>query len=487
MTFVSLEFLIFLPLTLLVFFASPFRCKWLALLLASYIFYMAWNPPYIILIVGTTAVTWIAALKVGNGTHRSIWFWLGMLANLTPLIIFKYLNFMDAQVGNFALLLGSSWSPPVLQLLLPIAISFHSFQLMAYMIDVYKQRVEPEADWRVFFLYGCFFPQLVAGPIERGAHFLPQLRRLFDPSAASEFAISYDRCVDGLRLMLLGYFKKVVVADNLGPFVDGTFATHSTHSGLLMLVSAVAFALQIYFDFSAYTDIARGTARIMGFYLLENFNYPYLARSIQDFWRRWHISLTSWFRDYVYIPLGGNRVAPLTWTRNVLAAFVLSGLWHGANWTFVLWGLLHATYYLIEEFGRRLIGEERVRSIIARAPQLAGFIGGIVTFICVTLAWVVFRAPSIGDAVAILGQIARAVVDNSGFSEIDRATMQSFYNLPAAFLFAAILLCCEALAIRGLRFANFSGVLRWTVYYGVLVSMLVFGQFGHSPFIYFQF
>jgi alginate O-acetyltransferase complex protein AlgI len=488
MTFVSVDFLIFFPVVVVLFFVAPFRFRWVVLLAASYIFYMAWNPVYVLLIIGTTIVTWASALATLTWRSRYLAFLIGLTANLGGLVFFKYFAFLNDQIIALASLIGLQYPVRPFQILLPIAISFHSFQMIAYMVDVYRRRIDPETDIRTFLLYGCFFPQLVAGPIERGEHFLPQLRRLFDPTEARFFQFNYDRASDGLRLMLIGFFKKIVVADNFGPFVDAAFAHHGSYSPASVAVAVLAFSLQIYFDFSAYTDIARGAAHVLGFHLVENFNRPYFAGSISEFWRRWHMSLTGWFRDYVYIPLGGNRVSASRWAANILITFLLSGLWHGANWTFAVWGLLHGAFYLGEQAIRR-IGlrawshpESVTASLFWRTVQSA------VVLFCVGFAWIFFRAPTITDAFAILSHLKEGVLGRTA------ADLQTFswstnigQGLATALFFSAVVLIAEAMASREIRLKKLPVLLRWGIYYGMLASMMLVGQVGNSPFIYFQF
>ena len=487
MTFISLEFLIFFPIVLLLFFGCPFRYRWLVLLIASYVFYMAWNAIYILLIILTTLATfWFAIGCATSPPHRKrkVFFLLGVASNIGPLVYFKYLNFLAATVGQLPHYIGIAWQAPHLQLILPLAISFHSFQLTAYMIDVYTGKIPHERDLRVFALYACFFPQLVAGPIERGAHFLPQLRRLYNPAHAEAFKLSYERFAAGARLMLWGYFKKVLVADNLAVPVDLVFAAPLTHGSWTLLAAVFFFAIQIYFDFSAYTDIARGTARIMGFDLLENFNSPYFARSIADFWRSWHMSLTRWFRDYLYVPLGGNQVSTWKWTRNIAAVFLLSGLWHGAAWTFIAWGALHAIFYLVEHFTRPMRDSILRLSLFDRLGLLVRGLQWAVTFAGVTFAWIFFRAASMNDALVIATKIftPHNVAVAVALKEVHFDMFQAAALMGMIAVFAG-----ELIYRKGFRVEALPTPARWAGYYSLLLACVFFGRWGNSPFIYFQF
>jgi len=335
MLFNSLDFLIFFPVIVGLYFALSPKYRWVLLLGASYYFYMCWKAEYIILIVFSTLVDYFAArqmARIQEKKKRRPFLYLSLLSNLGLLFFFKYWNFFSGETR--ALL--DSWNimadVPTFQLLLPVGISFYTFQTLSYTIDVYNGKLEPEKNLGRFALYVSFFPQLVAGPIERATHLLPQLRQTFD--------FDYQRVVSGLQQMLWGFFKKVVIADRLAVYVNEIYASPGDENGLALLLATYFFAFQIYCDFSGYSDIAIGAARVMGYDLMENFRTPYLSKSIREFWSRWHISLSTWFRDYLYIPLGGNRVPQVRWFLNLFIVFVVSGFWHGANWTFLIWGAL---------------------------------------------------------------------------------------------------------------------------------------------------
>jgi D-alanyl-lipoteichoic acid acyltransferase DltB (MBOAT superfamily) len=339
MLFNSIQFLIFFPVIATIYFLLPHRYRWLLLLVGSYYFYMSWKPEYIILILASTLIDYSVGLKLGSESRPAIrrrWLLLSLVTNLGLLFSFKYFNFFNDSFRQLFQMANLSYPVPALNVLLPVGISFYTFQTLSYTIDVYRGKIQPERHLGVFALFVSFFPQLVAGPIERSGNLLPQFYQ--------KTAVDYERIISGLQRMTWGFFKKVVIADRLALLVNTVYNHPTEFSGMPLIIATYAFGFQIYCDFSAYSDIAIGAARVMGFDLMENFRQPYYARSIPEFWRRWHISLSTWFRDYVYLPLGGNRVKLPHWVFNILVVFVVSGLWHGANWTFVIWGALHGIF-----------------------------------------------------------------------------------------------------------------------------------------------
>ncbi|MCC6694639.1 MAG: MBOAT family protein [Candidatus Hydrogenedentes bacterium] len=394
MLFNSIEFVVFLPLVLVVCFSLPWRWQWVFLLAASYAFYMAWKPAYIILIIFSTAIDYWAGLALGatrDPRRRRLFLILSMSSNLGLLFTYKYLDFFLRSAGWVC---DSAHLPieiPAINLLLPVGISFYSFQSMSYTIDVFMNRQPPERSFGRFALYVTFFPQLVAGPIERSSSLLPQLRQ--------HFGFDAERMSSGLRLILWGLFKKMVIADRLAIVADRVYDDPHAYSGPVLVIATICFAFQIYCDFSGYSDIAVGAARTLNVDLMQNFNRPYIARSIPEFWSRWHISLSTWFRDYVYIPLGGNRVSRKRQALNILAVFGLSGLWHGANWTFVVWGLLHASYYLAHQWTTQPRLWLYEVTGLNREPRTLAALQIAATFAQVCVGWSFFRAASIEDAV----------------------------------------------------------------------------------------
>ncbi len=343
MTFTSPEFVIFFSAFVPLYFATAHRYRWVLLLLASYFFYAYGSGIYVVLILFSTLVDYTSARAMGvttNPRRKKLLLAASLTVNLGTLFIFKYFNFFNQSFAALAEVLSVGYPIGALSVLLPVGISFYTFQSMAYTIDVYRGAIEPEKHLGIMATFVAFFPQLVAGPIERAQHMLPQFRR--------RVQFDTERTVAGLRLILWGAFKKIVIADRLAIYVNTVYNAPERHSGLPLLIATVFFAFQIYSDFSAYTDIAIGSAKILGFDLMENFRQPYFSKSAREFWARWHISLSTWFRDYLYIPLGGNRVPFPRYLLNLMIVFVVSGLWHGASWTFVIWGALHGIYIVVE-------------------------------------------------------------------------------------------------------------------------------------------
>ena len=401
MLFNSIAFLCFLPLVLLGVSTLPQRWRNPFLLAASYFFYGAWDWRFLFLLFGTTCVDYWAAQRIAASaapSRRRGFLLLSLGTNLAVLGFFKYYNFFAGSAAQLLAALGIQASPWTLSVILPVGVSFYTFQSMAYVIDVYRGDMLPASRFRDYALAVAFFPQLVAGPIERISHLLPQLLAQVRPAP--------ERIQVGLTLMMLGFTKKVLIADVLAPEVDLIFSHPGQMSSGLLLKGAYCFALQIYGDFSGYSDIARGVAELLGVRLIKNFEQPYLSQSITEFWRRWHISLSSWLRDYLYISLGGNRRGAWITYRNLMLTMLIGGLWHGANWTFVVWGGLHGAYLALERMVG--VGRERVQWAGAGALAWAGAIARIVvTFHLVTLAWIFFRAPNVAAALEYLRGILR--------------------------------------------------------------------------------
>lgn len=333
MLFNSIAFMIFLPIVFILYWILPHRYRWIFLLVSSYYFYMSWDAKYIILILFTTGVSYFAALLIESQeskVRKKIILSSAVLFCLVGLFFFKYFNFFSESIMVLLKCFEIPVKPVLLKLVLPVGISFYSFQTLSYIIDVYRGKAKAERHFGVYATFISFFPQLVAGPIERTENLLPQIKQ--------KHTFNYDMSIYGLKLMLWGYFKKLVIADAIAQYVDPVFAMPSAYGGIDFFIAASFFTIQIYCDFSGYSDIAIGTAKLFGINLMTNFKSPYFSTSIQEFWSRWHISLSTWFRDYIYIPLGGNRCSKLRHSFNLLITFLISGLWHGANWTFVLWG-----------------------------------------------------------------------------------------------------------------------------------------------------
>ncbi|MGN1347254.1 MAG: MBOAT family O-acyltransferase [Eubacteriales bacterium] len=403
MNFNSAEFLIFYPVVLLLHFLIPIRFRWIALLAVSYYFYMTWNPSLIFLILFTTAVSWVCARVIERSQRkatRRLCLVVTLVICLGVLFFFKYYNFLARSVSGLLALFGAASTDFTLNLILPVGISFYTFQTLSYVIDVYRGQIQTEPHFGYYALFVSFFPQLVAGPIERPENLLPQLHTKQVWNTADAAA--------GLKRMMVGFFKKVVVADLLAVYVNAVYNDAEHAAALSVLLASVLFAVQIYCDFSGYTDIAIGCARVMGIRLMQNFDLPYTARSIKEFWNRWHISLSSWFRDYLYFPLGGSRCSRPRHLFNLMVVFLVSGLWHGAAWTFVLWGFLHGAYQVIgiltKNAREKLCQTLGIRSDtkVYHAWQT------ICTFLLVTFAWIFFRANSMADLGVLLTKLFTA-------------------------------------------------------------------------------
>ena len=395
MLFNTIEFAIFLPIVFLLYwfvFGRNLRLQNFFVVVASYVFYGWWDRRFLFLIAFTSICSFAAGLLIdkykAEPKKAKAVNVLNIVLNLLILGIFKYYDFFATSFANA--FLGGKTDGLLLNVILPVGISFYTFQALSYSIDVYRGKLEPTRDVIQFFAYVSFFPQLVAGPIERATNLLPQF--------AKPRSFDYETGVDGMRQILWGLFKKMVVADNCAVYVDQVFATYQSQTGSTLLLAAILFAFQIYGDFSGYSDIAIGTAKLFGIRLMRNFNVPYFSRDIAEFWRRWHISLTTWFRDYVYIPLGGSRCSKAKIIRNTFVIFLLSGFWHGANWTFIAWGAYHALLFL----PLILLGKNRrYRDTVAQGRLLPSFKEAgqiLLTFLLITVGWIIFRAESIGMA-----------------------------------------------------------------------------------------
>ena len=451
------------------------------LLAASYYFYACWDWRFLFLLLFSTLLDFFTGLKISaapGSRQRKGWLWLSVAANVGFLGLFKYYNFFAASFAGGLSHLGFRVNTWTLQVILPVGISFYTFHGLSYVIDIYKGRIKPERNFVDYALFVSFFPLLVAGPIERATHLLPQLRekRKFD----------YTQAVDGLKQILWGLFKKVVIADSCSAYVNTLFNPSAAYSGSAHAVGALLFAFQIYCDFSGYSDIALGTARLFGIDLLRNFAFPYFSRDIAEFWRRWHISLSSWFRDYLYIPLGGSKGGMGKKIRNILLIFLVSGFWHGANWTFIVWGLLNALYILPSVL---MNTHRRNLTIVAAGRALPSgreFFSMVATFGLTVLAWIFFRAETVGEAIHYI----RRIFSRSFFTK--PVFPGSEGSLPLCLLIVLFLLIEWQGREQPYAIQNFGSgwrrAFKWSFYYTLLLMIYYFSVVGfNAPFIYFQF
>ena len=482
MLFNSFEFFVFL---IVVYFLYWFVLKKslkgqnILLLVASYFFYGIWDWRFLSLILLSTIVDYIIGHKIhdtDDDTRRKRWLWCSVVFNIGLLGFFKYYNFFIDSWVDLASTLGytmkSTWT---LKVILPVGISFYTFQTMSYSFDIYYRKLKPTKSFLSFAAFVSFFPQLVAGPIERASNLLSQI--------SNKRHFSYAQSVSGLKLILWGLVKKVVIADALGPIVDDIFSNYSSYPSSTLLIGAIFFGFQIYGDFSGYSDIAIGTAKLFGIELMSNFKFPYFSRNIAEFWRRWHISLSSWFQAYIYVPLGGSREGKLKTIRNVFIIFLVSGIWHGANWTFVLWGLVHALIFIPvlllgnnTKYKNTVIAQD---SMLPSAKELLSIFG---VFFIVTIAWIFFRSASIGDAFSFI----------SGLAEFSTAPYfhPNGYRMADYYILVVLFLCYEFIIRRDERAPfNFKNrYVRFLVYTIMVFAMMLFYDSGiDRSFIYFQF
>lgn len=477
MLFNSWQFIFFFIIIFFLYFLLPFRWRPVMLLIGSYIFYMAWKWEFAFLMLGVTALNFITGKKISQSTQKKekrYWLALSLILSLAPLVYYKYANFF---IDNFILLMkefGIKENFTYLNVILPVGISFFTFQALSYSLDVYKKKTQVENNFINFAVFVAFFPQLVAGPIERSSHLLAQFRE--------KHRFDSTLFLEGSKLFIWGLFKKVVIADRLSLYVDRVYSNPDIYSGSTLAIATFFFAIQIYCDFSGYSDMAIGSARILGFKLMQNFNLPYLASSIGNFWKRWHISLSTWFGDYLYIPLGGNRVSYLRWVFNIFVVFLVSGLWHGANWTFVLWGALHALYYLFENWGDKFINFFSLKKL--KQSYVYKVFKIVSVFIMVCFAWIYFRANSISDAFLISEKL---------FTDLNSKLYLGASTVTFLLSVALILLLLTVQVLQYFKYSSlyFSQsrahpVLQFVWYLSLLIGISLFGM-SSSAFIYFQF
>ncbi len=478
MALTSVHFVWFFIVTVLLYFALPQRWRWVVLLAASYYFYMCAEPRFALVMLATTGITYASGLLMSRRDTREVrrrFLLAGLAADLGLLFIFKYLDFSLHAVEEALSSINVIVNMPEMRWLVPLGISFYTLQSLSYLFDVYKGKMAAERHPGYLAAYVSFFPTVTAGPIERGAHLIPQLHERHE--------FSYQRTVYALQLIAWGLFKKLVVADRLAFLVNQVYGDVRSYSGLPLVLATLLFAVQLYADFSGYTDIVRGCASVMGFDILENFNLPYFAKSISEFWRRWHMSMTSWFRDYLYIPLGGNRRGTARTYLNILIVFLASGLWHGASWTFVAWGALHAGYMMV---GRATAGAREAlweRTGVDPGGRAVGVLKALATFLLVDFAWILFRADSLADA----GYIIRNLF-SSGAGSLSVVVGARGFALDCVVI--ALFLAAELVQLRGplLEIVGRQRLaVRWALYCSVVLSVLLLGVAGSQQFVYVQF
>jgi D-alanyl-lipoteichoic acid acyltransferase DltB (MBOAT superfamily) len=478
MLFNSFEFYLFFPIVTVIYFLLPYKYRWLHLLLASCLFYAAFIPAYLLILFFTIVIDYWAGILIENaaGSRRKWFLVISIISNAGILAIFKYYNFI---AGNLNTIFHDI---PLLKIILPIGLSFHTFQAMSYTIEVYRGNQKAERHFGIYALYVMFYPQLVAGPIERPQNMLHQFYEKFD--------FDYDRVISGLRLMMWGLFKKVIIADRLGVAVDAIYDKPHAFNSFGLILGTFLFTFQIFCDFSGYSDIAIGAARVMGFKLMTNFNKPYQARSVSEFWKRWHISLSTWFRDYLYISLGGNRVSIPRWYFNLFIVFLISGLWHGANWTFVIWGALHGFYLVFALVTKNF----RTRLSAKLGLNDKPWIDRIITFLLVAFAWIFFRANNIQDALYIIHHIFAGlplVVSKI----IHHQSIFEFYGLEKWELTFSFVLIGFLETVHYFQnkmhisdwFNKRPVYFRFSIYISSIASLIFLSPISDKAFIYFQF
>ncbi|MEI0524291.1 MBOAT family O-acyltransferase [Brachyspira murdochii] len=491
MLFNSTEFMIFFPITLILYWIFPKKYRYICLFIASYTFYMFWNPKYALLMGTSTVVTFLSGVLIEKLEYKRTVVAFSFIINLAILIFFKYFDFLLQNINIVLSLFNIQLIDKPFDVILPVGISFYTFQALSYTIDVYRGEIKSEKNIIKYALFVSFFPQLVAGPIERSKNLLIQIENL---EKVKRF--DYDRITEGFTLMLFGYFQKMVIADRAAILVDTVFNGYYEYNSMALILSAVFFAVQIYCDFGSYSLIAIGTAKVMGINLMENFNTPYFSRSVKEFWGRWHISLSTWFRDYLYIPLGGNRCSNIRKSFNILVTFLVSGLWHGANFTFIAWGAIHGIFHIIEE-QLKPIKEKYLNKFKIKTNAFSfALIEIIITFIIVDLAWIFFRAETIHDAIHYIQRI---------FTRIDLWTLfdGTLYGLglnifEMNILIIALFILISFDLVKYIRkesifeFLNKQNLyFRWFVMLFLIFYIIVYGKYGAGfdpkQFIYFQF
>lgn len=493
MTFTSIDFVFFFPSIVAVFYLCPPRWRWAVLLAGSCYFYMAFVPQYVFILLFLVVVDFLLAQKIeaSSGPVRHAYFVASLVANIGMLFVFKYFNFFNENAAVLAHLIHWNYSLDLLKLALPLGLSFHTFQSISYVTEVYRGTYKAERHLGVYALYVFFFPQLIAGPIERPGHLLPQLKNL-------QARFDWARIFSGLRLMTWGFFKKLVIADSIAQSVDYIYSGIGHSAGPSILFAAVAFAFQLYADFSGYSDIARGSARVLGVDVVRNFQQPYFSASISEFWRRWHISLSSWFRDYVYYPFisSATRITPLRIYAGTMLTFLLMGLWHGAGWTFIILGCLHGLYILVGQLTKKWRGHLVAITGLASVPRLHHALQVLCVFLLVCASWVFFRSPDLMTAFSFFAHLTGGW-DISPAQYLDHYVLYPFLALGISrsmlwvmAAFVVLMLCVEHIEQKqpvGEWLKGRSLTARAFLYTSMAFAIILYGVFSTSPFIYFQF
>lgn len=479
MLFNSLNFAVFLPVVFLLYWSIPNEKRWLLLLVSSYYFYMSWNVKYAFLIFGMTVISYTCGIGIEKAKKKSLKKWIVIgttILSLGILFLFKYFDFSMVIVSEIFKQLAIPFHPFTLNWVLPVGISFYTFQVIGYIIDVYRGGIFPEHHFGKYAAFVSFFPQLVAGPIERSKNLLPQI--------SAKHTFCYEKATEGLKRMAWGYFKKIVIADRLAVYVDTIYGNVSRYSGFSLAIATLFFSIQIYCDFSGYTDIAIGTAKLMDIDLMENFKSPYLSANFKEFWSRWHISLSTWFRDYLYIPLGGNRFGPWRRDLNTIVTFLMSGLWHGADFSYLAWGGLHGIAQVLE---KRLDRKPIIDNNIFRGIRI------LFVFLFCCFAWIFFRAETMRDAWYIIKNIAIGIFSpiayiKNGFRELGLVSIAEIIRI-ACLLF--VLLIFDFVSLKKNIFiesAKLPLILRWFLYILLGLTIILLSRKGMATeFVYFQF
>ena len=476
MIFNSFHFLFFFIIVTTIYFLLPYSKRWVLLLLSSCYFYMAFVPVYILILGFTIVVDYFAAILIENsaGKKRRLFLVCSLVANIGILCVFKYYNFINT---NFSFLLhgfGLSNPIPYLSILLPIGLSFHTFQAMSYTIEVYRGKQKTERHFGIYALYVMFYPQLVAGPIERPQNLLHQFRE--------KHTFDTDRIFEGLKIIIWGLFKKLVIADRLGIYVNGAYNNVAEQNGMTLLLATLFFSFQVYCDFSGYSDIAIGTAKVMGFNLMTNFRRPVFAKTTGEFWKRWHISLSTWFKDYLYFPLGGSKVSVPRWYFNLMVVFLISGLWHGANWTYIIWGGINGFYLVFAIITKKYSDKFNSVTGINKLPRLYLFFQISITFLLISFSRIFFRARTVKDAITIIKKILtfKGSVFNDGSAII-------IYCLVAILFLLMVELKKEFYKGSFTLSHNKNFWVRNSYYSFLIILIILLGVFDGGQFIYFQF